>query len=52
MSLERIHSHLEPSQGLNLERPRSEMEQQASPESMSVSALNTELADLLAVWPS
>ena len=49
MSLEQIRSHLEPSQGLNRERPRSEMGQQASP-SMSVSAMNTEVADLLAVW--
>jgi hypothetical protein len=47
--LEQIRSHLEPSRGLNPERPRSEMGQQASP-SMSVSAMNTEVADLLAVW--
>ena len=56
MSLEQIRSQLEPSQGLNRERRGSEMGQQAGP-SMSVSAmntemadLNTEVADLLAVW--
>jgi hypothetical protein len=48
MSLEQIRQHLERNQGLNGERPRSGMGQQASP-SMSVSAMNTEMADL-AVW--